>query len=251
MPDIQLGPVGEGKDANALALRLSPIEEVPQFRALVPWVPAMGRGAEREDAFLGPALLLIATRAAEGDVEPVLVERLFQPLGLPHIGVQRAMVERIDAARRRVRIGVDDQIHAAFGRRAVTQRIHVAELPGRIDVEKGERWRRGIEGLAREVQHHRAVLAHGIEHHRALGLRHHLAHDVDALGLEPFQMGEGYCRHRISSAPLRNLLEAQSRASDSRDRTSPGSRSIPKTRARVILRSPLLDPSPASGLRRE
>jgi hypothetical protein len=48
----------------------------------------------------------------------------------------------------------------------------------------------GVEGLAREVQHHRAVLADGIEHHGLLGFRHDLAHDVNALGLEPLEMGQ-------------------------------------------------------------
>jgi hypothetical protein len=48
----------------------------------------LGAGrAEREDALLGAALLFVAARAAEGDVEAVEVERLLKPLGLPHVGV--------------------------------------------------------------------------------------------------------------------------------------------------------------------
>ena len=42
----------------------------------------------------------------------------------------------------------------------------------------------------RQVQHHRAVLADRIEHHRPLALGDHLAHDVDALGLEALEMGQ-------------------------------------------------------------
>ncbi len=42
----------------------------------------------------------------------------------------------------------------------------------------------------RQVQHHRAVLADGIQHHRLFALGHHLAHDVDGLGLEPLQVGQ-------------------------------------------------------------
>src|SRR5947207_15711188 len=40
------------------------------------------------------------------------------------------------------------------------------------------------------MQHHRAVLAGGIEHHRPLAPRDYLAQDVDALGLEPLEMAQ-------------------------------------------------------------
>jgi hypothetical protein len=42
----------------------------------------------------------------------------------------------------------------------------------------------GIEGLEREMQHHRGVFSDGIEHHRVAELGRDLAHDVDALGFE-------------------------------------------------------------------
>ena len=55
----------------------------------------MAGRADREDPLLGPAHLLVAPGAAEGEVEAAGVERLLQPLGLPELGVQRrAMVER-------------------------------------------------------------------------------------------------------------------------------------------------------------
>ena len=64
---------------------------------------------------------MLSPRAAEGDVEAVLVERLLQALGLPHVGVQRAMVEGVDAARLRFRVLVDQQLHARFRCHAVAQ----------------------------------------------------------------------------------------------------------------------------------
>ena len=48
----------------------------------------------------------------------------------------------------------------------------------------------GKERLHRQVQHHRAVLADRVQHHRPLALGHHLAHDVDALGLQALQVSE-------------------------------------------------------------
>jgi hypothetical protein len=147
--------------------------------------------AERKlKILLGPALVLVAAGAAEGRVEAVQVERLAEAFRLPHVGMKAAMVERIDSAPLRLRVAVDEQLHARFPGDPVAKRVHVAKLPGRVDMEEREGRRRGEEGLAGEVEHHRAVLAHGIEHHRPLGLRDDFAQDVDALRLELLEMGE-------------------------------------------------------------
>ena len=47
---------------------------------------------------------------------------------------------------------------AGLGGDLVAQRVHVPELPGRIDVEQRERQRPREERLLRKVQHHRASL---------------------------------------------------------------------------------------------
>ena len=61
----------------------------------------------------------------------------------------------------------------------------------------GKRRRARVERLAREVQHHRAVLADRVQHDRPLTLRDCLAHDVDALRLERLEVAQGPCRgHR-------------------------------------------------------
>jgi hypothetical protein len=57
-------------------------------------------------------------------------------------------------------------------------------------MEERERRLRRVERLLREVQHRAAVLADRVEHHRPLGDRDDLAHDVDRLGLEPLQVRE-------------------------------------------------------------
>ena len=58
---------------------------------------------------------------------------------------------------------------------------------------------RRIECLHRQMQHHRRILADGIEHHGMVALRHDLAHDLDAFGLQPLQMRQRAqgCRNRI------------------------------------------------------
>src|SRR5690606_32873353 len=65
--------------------------------------------------------------------------------------------------------------------------------------------RRGMEGLAREVEHHRAVLADRIEHHRIVRLGGHLAKNMDALRLEPGEVrkarvGRGASEGRVRQA---------------------------------------------------
>ena len=100
------------------------------------------------------------------------------------------MVERVDPRCLGLGVLVDDELDARLRGDLVAQRVHVAELPGRIDVQQRERQRRREEGLPRQVQHHRRILADRIEHHRPLGLGDRLAQDVDALGLEPVEVGQ-------------------------------------------------------------
>ena len=115
-------------------------------------------------------------------------------------------------------VGVHDQPRADLRGVPVAEVDHLAELVGRVDVQQRERDRSGMERLLRQAQEHRRVLADRIEHHRAFELGHHLAHDVDALGLEHAQVVEGrgdgrgrrqgLCLHRStargnwSAAPL-------------------------------------------------
>ena len=73
----------------------------------------MGLVAKREHPLLGAALLFVAARAAKGDVETVLVQRLLQTLGLHHVGMQRAaVVERVDVLLHALGVDVHDQLHA-------------------------------------------------------------------------------------------------------------------------------------------
>jgi len=144
--------------------------------------------AEAENTLLGPALLLIAPRAPERRVEAVRVQRLLQPFRLPHVGVQRSVVERVDSFVERFGVPVDYELVPGGG--LIPRRIHVPELPGRVDVEQREGQRTREEGFLRQVQHHRRILAHRKEHYRLCRLRDCLPEDEDALGLEPVEVGE-------------------------------------------------------------
>ncbi|KEY99645.1 hypothetical protein AI27_02155 [Sphingomonas sp. BHC-A] len=106
--------------------------------------------------------------------------------------MQRAVVERVDAAFLRFGIPVDQQFHARLPRHAVAQVVHRPEFPGGVDMQQREGRGRGVEGLARQMQHHRRILAHAVEHDGLFGLRHDFPQDVDALRLQTFQMGQPF-----------------------------------------------------------
>ena len=55
-------------------------------------------------------------------------------------------------------------------------------------MQQRERNRPGMEGLLRQPQQDRRVLADRVQHHRPLELRRHLPQDVDALGFEQTKM---------------------------------------------------------------
>ena len=179
-PNVELGPVRQGEDAHRLAVAKAGVEQPPQLGALVARIPGVGGRAMREDAFLGPALLLVAPRAAKGCVEAALVERLPQGLGLHHVGVHlRAGCNRRYAPPNAVLVDVDDEVEAEPARRGVAKGDHLAKLPGRVDMQQGERRLGRMEGLHRHVKHHARVFADRIQHNRIAHLCDNLAHYVN------------------------------------------------------------------------
>ena len=214
LPDVKLGPVRDREDPDALPLGLAGIVQLPQLGALVLGVPAVVGRAEREHPLFRAGFFLVAARATEGHVEIVFRKRLLQPLGLPHVGVQRAVVKGVDALFQRLGVVVDDQLHPGVAGGLVAQVIHRPELPGGVDMQKREGRRRRVEGLLRQMQHAGAVLAHRIKHDGVFGIGHHLAHDVDAFGLKPLQVGQrgladpGRGAARRHGGPLQNWLLA-------------------------------------------
>ena len=127
----------------------------------------------------------------ERGVEAVLVERLPEGDGLHDMGVNLgAVIERVHVHRQPLGVRVDEELHSELRGDVVAERVHVAELPRRVDMQQGKGRLGGVEGPHRELEHHRAVLADRVEHHGLLRLGDDLAHDVDALGLEPLEMGQ-------------------------------------------------------------
>ena len=70
------------------------------------------------------------------------------------------------------------------------------ELEAGIDMQQREGNRAGIEGLLRQAQHDRGILADGVEHHGPLKFGGHFAQDVDALGLKQTEMAQALLARR-------------------------------------------------------
>src|SRR5215207_6459181 len=90
---------------------------------------------------------------------------------------------------------MDQEIEPVGSGHLVAKLDHLSEFPTRVDMEQRKRQLGGIEGLQCEMQHHGRVLADGIEHHRAVTLGHHLAHDVNTFCLERLEMSKFSLSH--------------------------------------------------------
>src|SRR2546421_30363 len=100
MPDVELGPVGERKHADALALADAAVENVPQLRTLILGIPLAEGIAEAVDAFLGAGFLLVPPRAPERRVEWPRVQRVQQRTCLQQAAAfLSAQTERAGAVR--------------------------------------------------------------------------------------------------------------------------------------------------------
>ena len=77
-PDVELGPVRQRERAGVLTGPEACVVEVPQFGALVLWVPRSEVVADREDAFLRAGAFLIAACATDRAVKTPVADGVQQ-----------------------------------------------------------------------------------------------------------------------------------------------------------------------------
>ena len=144
LPDVELGPVRQREDADALALVDPAVVEVPQLGPLVLRIPLVEAIAERVDALLGARLLLVAARAAERGVEPALGRAPASSACVFMTSVYFLLpaVERVERRRSSRPGSCARSGEPVLAAERVAERDHLAELPGRVDVQQRERQRR-------------------------------------------------------------------------------------------------------------
>src|ERR1700722_1518868 len=78
LPDVELGPVGEGEGRQVFAGPHGALVELPEFGSLALRVPLTEGVAKREHPLLGPGLVLVSPGPAKGGVEAVGVDGVEQ-----------------------------------------------------------------------------------------------------------------------------------------------------------------------------
>ncbi len=108
------------------------------------------------------------------------LEQSAAALGVEHDGIGSRGDGRL--------IAPHQQLRAHLARHLVAEGEHLANLKPVSMCSSGKGIGAGIKGLLRQPQHHRRILADGVEHHRPLELRRHLAQNMNALRLKQAQM---------------------------------------------------------------
>jgi len=213
-----------GKDADALARRDARVVEVPQFGTLILRVPLSARVAKREDALLCARPLLVAPRAAERGVVAAFAQCIEECVRLQALAAEdRADRKWIRAVGQCRVIGMHAQIEAELARMAVAKLDHLPELVSGVDVQERKRRLLRMEGLLREAQHDRGVLADRIQHDRALELGHDLAEDVNALRFQRTQVIVlCHVSHKTKAPPDCSSGGARSKSMVVQIKTTPG-----------------------------
>ena len=189
--------------------------------------------AQREDALLGPGLLLVAPGAADGAVSLELVQPLAQGDGLHDARVFVGSVrERGHALGNRCVVGLDLEVEIELAGHAVAKLDHLPELPGGVDVHDLEGNGSGVKGLAGEVKKDAGVLADGVEEHGPTERPGHLAVDVDRLGLQGVEdviVGDRLRGGRSHGEPFGARGGSHSRYPDEGSRIGAGCRPRPRS----------------------
>ena len=191
LPHVELGPIGDRKGADVLALADAPVVERPQLGPLVLGIPLAEVVPEREHPLLGPRLLLVPSRASEGGVEATFGQhpqqrRRLQPVAARLVPVLLRHPPGVDVVLHRG----DDQPLTQLGHAAVAELERLGKVVAGVDVEDGEREPPGTERLLGDAQQHDRVLAAAEQQHRTLQLGRHLAHDEDGLRLQRVEVGQ-------------------------------------------------------------
>ncbi len=210
LPNVELGPVRDREDANALAFPDLAVVDIPQLGALVFGIPRMVFVAEGVDTFFGTRLFFVATGTAKCGIELVLVERLLERVGLHDVGMDVAAVgEWSDALLHAFFVDVDNQIPAKLvANEILAERDHLLKLPSRVDVHQRERRLGRIECLFGQPDHDSRVFADRVEHDRVVELGRDFTDDVDALGFELLEVREIVGSHQFAGSWIGEIRRA-------------------------------------------
>lgn len=195
-PDIHLSEVREWENAEVFAEIFTTVEEVPEFRALVFWIPLAEVVAVGEETFLGAGFFLVAATASEAGIVLVFLDGIEEGDGLEFVagGVRAGFLD--DAAAIDGFLDVsDDELGAEEFHELIAVMHGLVEIVASIDVDEGERWAGGPEGFFGEPCHDDRVFSTGEKKGRVLELGGGFPEDEDRLGFELVELGEVVVGH--------------------------------------------------------
>ncbi len=169
----------------------APVVQAPQLGPLPLRLPLAKLVAKRQYALLRPRTLLIAPRAPERAIEPMLCDRVQKRHGLQAVARSAwtcliddpPLVDRVLHARH-------DQPLADLRDPPVTELNRLGEVVARVHMHDRKREAPRTKRLLRQPQQNDRVLPPGEQQNRPLELGGGLAQHMNRLGLEGAQMGE-------------------------------------------------------------
>ncbi len=189
MPHIKFRPIGKREDTHRFTAADLGVEQVPKFRALIAWVPSVIGAAEREDAFLRPALFLVTARATHRRIEAVRIKRLLQCLCLHDVCMQGGpRVDGVYATLQAFFVDVDNQLETELFGYTIAKRDHFPELPRGVHVHQRKGNTSGVKGFAGKVQQYAGIFTDRIKHNRVTKLACHLVDDRNGFGFKTSKM---------------------------------------------------------------
>ncbi len=197
LPDVQLSPVGERKDAEVLAVLLAAVEDIPEFGPLVLRIPLAEGIAVGEEALFRPGFFLVATATAERGIVLARFEAFeerdrLQPVAagegagfLDHFSFVDGLLHRGD---HELRAEIFDEAVAVFhGLGKIVPSVHVHQRKRQLGRP---------EGFFRQVGHNDGILAAGEQKNGFFKLCCCLAKDIDRFGLKLLEVSDGViCSH--------------------------------------------------------
>ena len=190
LPDVHLGPVGDGEHAHVLPAPQPAVVQAPELRPLGTRLPLAELVTQREHPLLGTRLLLVPPGTAKDRVEAVLQDGVQERGGLEPVARRVAGLLTHAAGIDGVLDRGHDQPLAQLGDTPITEVDDLREVVAGVHVHQREREARRSERLLRQSQQHDGVLATREQQHRVLELGCDLAHDEDRLGLQRVEVGE-------------------------------------------------------------
>ncbi len=190
-PDVHFGEVGEREDTEVFAGIFAAVEEVPEFGALVFWIPLAEVVAVGEEAFFGAGFFLVAASATEAGIVLMFLDGIEEGDGLELIagGVGAGFLD--DAAGIDGFLdGTDDESGAEEFHEFIAIDHGFIEVVASIDMDEWEGRTSGPESFFRKPCHDDGVFTAREEEGGVFELGGGLAEDEDRLGFELVELGQ-------------------------------------------------------------